>query len=134
MAMVLRARARLNPGKATGPDGIRAEVVRAMPWRSVRAIQMMFCDILQGTQDPPDSWHETLTTLLPKSYPTCSMDNARRVAVENVFKKWSSTCMILLLDPYPAGASTQISFFLGLFLAVRVRKSIRASRRPVSAL
>ncbi len=42
MSLVLRARARLNPGKATGPDGISAEVVRSMSWRSVRAFQRLF--------------------------------------------------------------------------------------------
>ena len=44
-ATVLRARARLRAGKASGPDGLGAEILRELPWRTVRALVVFFSSV-----------------------------------------------------------------------------------------
>ena len=111
MPLLLRARARLRVGKATGPDGMSAAVIRQLPWRALRVVLRCFNEVLTGAQLPPQSWCATMTSLMPKSLFDCSVGDTRRLAVESVWKKWYSTTVLLAMEPFTAKIRSQVSLF-----------------------
>ena len=111
MAIVFRARARLRAGKATGPDGLGAEILRELPWRTVRALVIFFNSVFIGERLPPRSWCETLTSLMPKCMEGCTVDNTRKLAVESVVKKWYSTCVMIAMEPHVLKIRSTVSLF-----------------------
>jgi len=111
MSQLLQARAELKVGKATGPDGLSAAVLRHLPWRSLRVVLRFFNLILTGMRAPPDSWLSTLTSLMRKSQSGCTVENTRRLAVESVIKTWNSTAVLSGLEPYLARARAQVALF-----------------------
>ena len=76
--------------KATGPDGVPVEVLRALPseWHDI--IHTLFCMAwLTGTT--PDVWTTSHTILLHKKGSTQSLSNYRPIGLTNaLYKLWTS--------------------------------------------
>ena len=113
VSAVMRARARLRSAKATGPDGMSSEVLKELPFRTVRIIAGLFDDIFRGRRAVPDSWRQTFITLMPKMPKALTRltESTRSLAVESAFKKWYSSSVLVVLEPYFAKVLPHLSLF-----------------------
>eukprot|EP00959_Pyramimonas_sp_CCMP1952_P449322 9408114-Pyramimonas_sp.AAC.1 len=66
MALLLRARARLKTQRATGPDGVPCEILRSLPWCTLRLIQKLFDKIIKLMTPYQHSWRQILISFMPE--------------------------------------------------------------------
>ena len=100
MGLLLRARARLREGKATGWDGISASVLKALPWEALRHVLVCFQRLYQRQIVSPDSWRRILVSFMLKGPKARSFDETRALAMLSVFGKWFSCCLTILLESH----------------------------------
>ena len=109
---LMKARARLKVRKATGPSGLPAEVLKALPWLTCRSVLQLFNDIFRQKIPIPSTWRETLTTLMPKTPVIASLkEGTRLIAVEDIMKKWYTNCILLLAEPHLEPTLSSLALF-----------------------
>ena len=85
-----RIRHRAGRNKATGPDRIPNEVLKALPEEWHNTIHALFC-IAWMTGATPDDWTRSKTVLLSKKAPHTLLKNYRPVGLTNaLYKLWTS--------------------------------------------
>eukprot|EP00959_Pyramimonas_sp_CCMP1952_P283947 5935455-Pyramimonas_sp.AAC.1 len=74
MGLLLRARARLRGGKATGLDGISASVPKALPWEALRHVLVCCQKLYERQIVSPLAWRRILVSFMLKGPRARSFD------------------------------------------------------------
>eukprot|EP00959_Pyramimonas_sp_CCMP1952_P140838 2947502-Pyramimonas_sp.AAC.1 len=52
--------------RATGPDRLPCELLKALPWAILRSVARMFAEIFRLTRQFPQGWRRILIASMPK--------------------------------------------------------------------
>ena len=94
------ARARLRSGRATGPDRVPREMLKCLPWSTVRHIQQVFDSILRLSIEWPTAWREILIAYMPKMRDATNLSDARLLCMQNSMTPWFSACIVTLVEQH----------------------------------
>ena len=100
LALLFRARARLKTQRATGPDRVPCELLKVLPWCTLRSIQQLFDKILRRGVDYPGSWRQLLISFMPKIPGMTNLKDGRLLCMLNAVSRWYSACIVLLVEEH----------------------------------
>lgn len=121
LGTMMQARGRLHTRRATGEDRIPAEMLKRMPWKTLRVMHRLFERIFLGQERYPKNWRKILVSVMPKKSKITDVGDTRLLCVGNVIGKWYSMCVVTLGEAFmdSAGLFTK----LGLYGFCKGRKS-----------
>eukprot|EP00959_Pyramimonas_sp_CCMP1952_P319829 6692551-Pyramimonas_sp.AAC.1 len=96
MAILCMARSCLKTLRATGPDRVPTEILRALPWSALRSIQMLIDRIFTCSQNYPEVWREVLISFMPKVPCVTTLSEGRYLVMQNAISRWYSPCVVIL--------------------------------------
>ena len=96
----------LPPNKAAGPDGVPSQLLKLLSFNQIKDIASLFTALANSLEytplERPDSWHDTLATLLPKEINATTLAKHRAIALmcqlQKLYSRWLMTQMVSLLD------------------------------------
>ncbi len=98
MSICCAARARLRTRRATGPDRVPCEMLKLLPWCTVRHIQQIFDSLLRLAVQYPVRWRDILIAYMPKLKGITNLADARLLCLQNSITRWFSACVVILVE------------------------------------
>ena len=100
MGVLLAARARLKSGTSAGADGLVSEILKEIPWHTLRIIRQSFQAIYDQRVPSPDSWRKLCIQLIPKMKPAKTFDDARAICLLSVMSNWYMACLLIFVEEH----------------------------------
>ena len=103
MDVIIRARARLIPGKAAGEDGITAEMLRALPITLVYVMLYLFQERMLGNwKESVREWTVIVLQFIRKvQSQSLTMAQHRVISLSCAINKWYMMCVIMIAETHP---------------------------------
>ena len=100
MSVIMQSRASFSNGKAVGVDGISAEILKCIPWRSLQKIKKTFEMRYKGrNKEDIETWLRNIIVLIPKKKVIDRLEGQTRgICVESVLAKWYCGCLTIKLE------------------------------------
>jgi hypothetical protein len=115
MDVVLRGKARLSKNSSSGGGSVMVgEMLRSLPYCVVIMVHYLFA--ARYMADSPElmvSWHTIIIVFLAKIRGPKRMDEHRGISLLDVFSKWYTSCLVLMLSEYPRPWSHCIVNYMG---------------------
>ena len=96
MYVLLEARARMQPNKQSGEDGVVAEMLRELELPALDAIRASFekrLNAIEGFTDPVPDWNKILVHCIPKLRAAHKVTQLRPISLIAGLAKWYLACL-----------------------------------------
>eukprot|EP00959_Pyramimonas_sp_CCMP1952_P162996 3407553-Pyramimonas_sp.AAC.1 len=90
--------------RATGPDRLPCELLKTLPWATLRSVAKLFDGIFGLTRHFPQGWRRILIAFVPELPSLTSLTYARYLCLQNSLSRWCSACVVNLVEQFVSRA------------------------------